>query len=396
VRWASAKLEDVAYVFNGKTPSKAEQKTQGHPVLKIKNVDDKRRFKGTFESFVDINVAAKSESKLIELNDTLILNAAHNADYVGSKQYRAELEVVNSLPTGEWLIVRKKGDVLDSIYLNHWLRLDATRFQIKHLVKGIHLYPKDVARLTIPLPPLEEQEKIAAILDAADRLRQKDAQLIAKYNALSQSLFLAMFGDPVTNPMGWERKKLQDIVTSVIDCPHSTPKWTAHGKVGIRTSNLTKGGWCWDDKRYVSESEFHNRSKRAYVKPGDIVLSREGTIGIAAIVINGMEICLGQRLVQLIPELNTANNYYLLYLLLLELEPERINRVMVGATSKHLNVKELRNMSLPVPLITLQNQFAERIQAIEAQKQQAQASLQKSEDLFNSLLQRAFKGELTT
>jgi len=69
---------------------------------------------------------------------------------------------------------------------------------------------------------------------------------------------------------------------------------------------------------------------------------------------------------------------------------------MVGATSKHLNVKELREMNLPVPPLTLQNQFAERIQAIEAEKQQAQASLQKSEDLFNSLLQRAFKGKLTT
>ena len=83
-------------------------------------------------------------------------------------------------------------------------------------------------------------------------------------------------------------------------------------------------------------------------------------------------------------------------MLLYELEPERISRIMVGATSKHLNVKELREMNLPVPPLTLQNQFAERIQAIEAEKQQAQASLQKSEDLFNSLLQRAFKGKLTT
>ena len=173
------------------------------------------------------------------------------------------------------------------------------------------------------------------------------------------------------------------------------PKWTSSGKVAIRTSNLTQGGWSWKDKRFVSEEDFHDRSKRGYVKSGDIILSREGTVSVLAIVGKEMEICLGQRLVQLIPDF-LANNYYLLHLLLYELEPERISRIMVGATSKHLNVKELREMNLPVPPLTLQNQFAERIQAIEAQKLQTQASLQKSEDLFNSLLQRAFKGKLTT
>ncbi len=248
----------------------------------------------------------------------------------------------------------------------------------------------------IPLPPLPEQQKIASILDAADNLRQKDQQLIEKYTALSQSLFLEMFGDPVSNPMGWDKRNLQDLVKSVIDCPHTTPNWTSSGKVAIRTSNLTQGGWSWKDKRFVSEEDFHDRSKRGYVKHGDIILSREGTVGVLAIVEMEMEICLGQRLVQLIPDFSLANNYYLLHLLLYELEPERISRIMVGATSKHLNVKELREMSLPVPPIDLQNQFAERIQSIEAQKQLALASLEKSEALFNTLLQRAFKGELTT
>ena len=205
-----------------------------------------------------------------------------------------------------------------------------------------------------------------------------------------------MFGDPVSNPMGWDKRNLQDLVKSVIDCPHTTPNWTSSGKVAIRTSNLTQGGWSWKDKRFVSEEDFHDRSKRGYVKHGDIILSREGTVGVLAIVEMEMEICLGQRLVQLIPDFSLANNYYLLHLLLYELEPERISRIMVGATSKHLNVKELREMSLPVPPIDLQNQFAERIQSIEAQKQLALASLEKSEALFNSLLQRAFKGELTT
>ena len=66
------------------------------------------------------------------------------------------------------------------------------------------------------------------------------------------------------------------------------------------------------------------------------------------------------------------------------------------AAQKNINLKILRELELPLPPIELQNQFAERIQTIEAQKQLALASLEKSEALFNSLLQRAFKGELTT
>ena len=76
---------------------------------------------------------------------------------------------------------------------------------------GYNRHFKYLKTLKIPLPPLAEQQKIAAILDAADSLRQKDQQLVERYTALSQSLFLEMFGDPVTNPMGWENHEFSYI-----------------------------------------------------------------------------------------------------------------------------------------------------------------------------------------
>ena len=113
-------LSELALVFNGKTPSKQEQRENGHPVLKIKDISEEQKFRGKFESFVDSELAAKFKLKHIKLNDTLILNAAHNADYVGSKQYRAEQSVVNSLPTGEWLVVRGNGHESIPEYINYW------------------------------------------------------------------------------------------------------------------------------------------------------------------------------------------------------------------------------------------------------------------------------------
>ena len=88
--WNSVLIGEVAQIFNGKTPSKSEQRSHGHPVLKIKDVSDLGEFRGTFASFVDHDLADAYASKRLCEGDTLILNAAHNADYVGSKTFRVQ------------------------------------------------------------------------------------------------------------------------------------------------------------------------------------------------------------------------------------------------------------------------------------------------------------------
>jgi type I restriction enzyme S subunit len=82
--WPFRNLNSVASIFNGKTPSKADQRTEGHPVLKIKDVSAEGKFRGKFESFVDASFSSKYASKLLRAGDSLILNAAHNASHVAS------------------------------------------------------------------------------------------------------------------------------------------------------------------------------------------------------------------------------------------------------------------------------------------------------------------------
>jgi type I restriction enzyme S subunit len=102
---------------------------------------------------------------------------------------------------------------LDQGFLWHWVQSPGTRFQIKKIVKGIHLYPKDVAALDIPLPPISEQRRIAAILDKADAIRRKHEQALALADGFLRSTFLHMFGDPVTNPKGLKRVPLREVAT---------------------------------------------------------------------------------------------------------------------------------------------------------------------------------------
>jgi len=199
--------------------------------------------------------------QLVKIADILVSTVRPNLNGVA----RIPDKLNDATASTGYCVLRPAKQTLNSSYLFYWVQSNSFVNDMISKATGAN-YPaisdKIIKQSKIPLPPLPEQQKIASILDAADNLRQKDQQLIEKYNALSQSLFLEMFGDPVSNPMGWDKKNLQDLVKSVIDCPHTTPNWTSSGKVAIRTSNLTQGGWSWKDKRFVSEEDFHDRSKR--------------------------------------------------------------------------------------------------------------------------------------
>ena len=232
----------------------------------------------------------------------------------------------------------------------------------------------DLSEFQIPLPPLEDQKKIAAILDAADVYRQKTKALIAKYDELTQSLFLDMFGDPVKNEKGWEVKKLGHITNM------KAGKFIAASEIySENSSNLQP---C-----------FGGNGLRGYVKShtheGEFVLiGRQGAL-CGNVKITSGKFHATEHAIVCSPEVQYSSLwlYYLLKLM-------NLNRFSTGAAQPGLNVGTLVDLEVFFVPLNLQNQFTERIEEIEKQKTQAQASLIKADELFNSLLQRAFKGEL--
>ncbi|MGO4891854.1 restriction endonuclease subunit S [Flavobacterium sp. W21_SRS_FM6] len=287
---------------------------------------------------------------------------------------------------------------VDLDYLKYWLESESFQFTLNDNTHGAAI--KNVASVAvlksikIPLPPLNEQKRIAVILDKADAIRRKRQQAIQLADDFLRSVFLDMFGDPVTNPKGWRKKQLQEVCHKVIDCPHSTPKWTEVGIIGLRTSNLTKGDWNWNDKRFVSEATYKDRTRRAELEENDIILSREGTVGVAALVPANTKMCMGQRLVQLRANTDLICPEFLLFFLLYELEPERISRVMAGSTSKHLNVKDLKSLEVFIPPIDQQEKFASIFRHKKIVEPKFGNSTYQSDLNFQSLSQKAFAGEL--
>lgn len=255
---------------------------------------------------------------------------------------------------------------------------------------------EDLKEFQFQLPPLEEQKRIAAILDAADLYRQKTKALIAKYDELSQSLFLEMFGDPVTNPKGWEVVTIRDIIS---EAKYGTSSKADENGVYpyLRMNNITYKGYM-----DYSNLKFINISKENLFKyetrKGDILFNRTNSkelVGKTGIVNTEEKMILAGYLIRV--RMKDGYNPYFLWAHLnskwSKLTLENMCKNIVGMAN--INAQELQNIPVLDPPINLQNQFAERVQAIEKQKAQAQESLAKAEDLFNSLLQRAFKGELS-
>ena len=264
------------------------------------------------------------------------------------------------IASGEWIVFRSKE--ADAGYLRHFLVSDGFHRQFMQTVSGVggsllRARPKYVAKIKIPLPRLEEQRRIAAILDKAQDMSRKSQLSCALASSLIESEMIRRFGRPGDSQAHSRLLSLVEAGVSVIDCPHSTPKWTDEGRVCLRTSNLGKGDWIWHDTRRISDNDFQERSRRAPLEHGDIVLSREGTVGIAAIVTSDMDVCMGQRLVQLKLDARHLTPEYLLAQLLYLLKPERISHAMTGSTSKHINVKDLRELKISCPPIEEQSAF---------------------------------------
>jgi len=293
----------------------------------------------------------------------------------------------------------KEKDLLDIDYLKYWFKTIKQRLLNRAVGAALpNISLTIVKELKIPLPPLDQQKKIAAILDAADAYRQKTKALIKKYDALTQSLFLDMFGDRSK----FNRIKLSQCVTEkndFVDGPFGSNLKVSHqtpsGVRLIQINNIGVGEFRDKKKKFTSEKKYFELIRHS-VQPGDIIIAKMGEpLGRACLVPDYIEKglvvadCMRMRMTS-----SKFLKHFVMFFLNSNDAKAQIGNLSKGSTRIRINLSMIRTLEIPAPSIELQNQFADSVQAIEEQKTQAQASLAGAEDLFNSLLQRAFKGEL--
>ena len=346
----------------------------------------------------------ESSKKLFKPNDVLLSRIVPHIRRCWIVPQEKGLRQIGS---GEWIVFRS-GNMFPG-YLRYYLLSDLFNSKFMSTVKGIggsllRADPKQVSKFKIPLPPLDEQKQIAAILDAADELRQKDKALIAKYDELTQSLFLDMFGDPVTNPKGWETKSIEQLIIQQKGALKRGPFGGA-----LKKEIFVNEGYLVYEQYHALNNDFtmaryfidENKFKELQgfeVKPGDIIISCSGVnLGRLAIVPKeAKKGIINQALLKLTLDNEIMSNILFTYIFTdVNFKGKFFGFQRGSGVPNFPPMSTFKRFKFICPPRKVQKQFAERIQAMEAQKMLASESLIKSEDLFNSLLQKAFKGELT-
>ena len=306
------------------------------------------------------------------------------------------------LSTG-FAVLRPNPEILDAKFLQSWINTEAFQSAKDRLCSGATqkaITNAKIKTLQIPLPPLAEQKRIAAILDAADALRTKRRESLEQLDTLLQSTFLEMFGDPVTNPMGWEVVTIENAALHIGDGNYSSkyPKasdFVSKGVPFIRANNIEGNTVIPADMRFISE-EQHAKLKKGHLLAGDVLITTRGDVGQVAVVPHEFDDAnINAQLVLLRPTNSTISSRYLCHLLATSSMRQKIKSVETGVALKQLPIRSLKKISLIIPPLDLQNRFVSIVESVEQQKVTQRQHLEELDMLFAALQQRAFNGELT-
>jgi type I restriction enzyme S subunit len=388
-----SRVDDIADQIRGVTYRKqdaATSKMNGFlPVLRAGNITDQGL---TYEDLVYVPASKISEKQKIRKHDVLIAASSGSLDVVGKAAPALE-DFEGGF--GAFCKVLRPHKNVDPAYFAQFFKTPEYRRTVSSLAAGANinnLRNEDLDGLQIPLPPLGEQKRIAAILDAADALRAKRRETLAQLDTLLQSTFLDMFGDPVTNPKGLPLKNLGD-VCDVRDGTHDSPKYLELGHPLLTSKNFKNGKIDFNGASLISEEDFHQINKRSKVDIGDLVMPMIGTIGNPVLVERDPIFAI--KNVALIKFHNgSPDNRFVRQLLCSNYFDHVTAKANRGGTQKFVALKDLRKMPIPLPSIDLQKKFTTIVESIEQQKTRLRAHLTELDTLFASLQDRAFKGAL--
>ena len=303
-------------------------------------------------------------------------------------------------------ILRPDASRLDASYFGRVLKTDSCLDQASQSKTGSairRIILKDLKRVRFPLPPLAEQKRIAAIMDAADALRAKRREALAKLDTLIKSTFLDMFGDPVTNPMGWRVGRLEDYFSETRAGTCCGPFGSAlkkHEYVqdGIQVwgiDNVKPNQFIQERSLFITPAKFA-QLRRYSVESGDILISRAGTVGRMCVAVPTVErSIIGSNLIRL--SLNPAAMLPVYFVCLYTFCGDRLPGLRASGDEgsySFLNTTRLKSLVVPLPPRDLQHRFAAIVQSLEQQRTRQRAHLAELDTLLASLQSRAFRGGL--
>lgn len=374
--WEMVRLGDVATFVNGYPFKPTDWGIEGYEIIRIQNLT-----KGTLES----NYFSGSIPEKFKVTDGDVLIS-----------WSATLDIFVWKGNDAWLnqhifkVVFDKIEI-DKSYFIYAIKniLDEMRKQV-HGATMQHITKGKFDNLQIPLPPLATQKRIAEILDAADALRRKDQELLKKYDELAQAIFIDMFGDPVKNEKGWEVKTIGSITkVGSGGTPSRQVSSYFNGSIPWVKTTEVNGEIITSTEELISDEALKNSSCKLYPK-NSVIIAMYGqgkTRGQVALL--GIEAATNQACGVIQPCAHLNPKFLFNYLKFSYSEIRNLGR---GGNQENLNKGMIEDYNVMIPPLELQEEFNRIIENLLDQK--SSSKIVKSESLFNSLLQKAFKGEL--
>lgn len=408
--WTSTRLSELIEIVRGVTYRKSQSSNvpvDGYlPVIRANNIQNDKLILRDFV-YVDSNLIKPTQK--IKKNDVLVAMSSGSKAVVGkTAKSTSDLEAAFGAFCG---LLRPIKHIHPEI-ISYFTRSSYYRNKVSELSAGANinnLKPIHFNELEFPLPPLAEQKVIADKLDTllaqVETTKTGLERIPEILKTFRQSvLAAAVSGKLVDKSQGhekhnWSEEKLDEITDNIVDCPHSTPKWSEDGKYCVRTTAFNPFYLDLSNQGVVSEDVYQDRIKRLKPLGGDILYSREGTVGVACQIPQGVELCLGQRMV-----LIRAGSRVLPEYLTIVLNSEKILSIVkektIGSTAPRVNMKDIRSYPIPLPPIEKQKEIVRRVEQLftfaDSIEQKANASLARVNNLTQSILVKAFRGELTT
>lgn len=377
--WEIKKLGEVALFYSGYTPKSTELMEYGDvPYFKVSDMNHDQNTKYLKHTSLFLNNGCKTYPK-----NTIVFPKNGAAISTNKKRILSQDSVVD-LNTGG-VYANSNCLYYEYLYL-HFLNTDFRLYTRRGAVPTL-----DIAKLKkepISIPPLPEQERIVAELDCLSSIIEKQKEQLKELDNLAQSILYTMFGDPITNEKGWEIRKLGDICNSELGKMLDTKRAKGEYHPYLCALNVQWGAFNMDVVKEMRIEE--NELERYTVKNGDVLICEGGDTGRTAIWNSDNTIYYQNSLHRVRLHKDKLLSAVFLHIMHILKASGEIDKYSTGQTIKHLVKKSLLSIPLIIPALSLQQDFASKIEAIEKQKELIKQSIAESETLFNSRMDYYF------
>lgn len=254
----------------------------------------------------------------------------------------------------------------------------------------------NIRELQIPILDIDKQENIVVILDKAQVLIDKRKEQIEALDELVKSQFIEMFGDPILNPKGWEKGKIADIIIKTqYGTSNKANEENGQFKI-LRMGNITYNGqFDFNDMKYIDLNE--DEQKKYLVYKGEVLFNRTNSkelVGKTAVYKENEPMAYAGYLVKAIPNERATGEFIAAYMNTKYVKSKLLNMAKNIVGMANINAEEFKKIDIYIPPVELQNEYIKFIEQVDKLKFEMENSLKELEDNFNSLMQKAFKGEL--